>query len=66
MEETWKIKTVAANSEWFPHFRMVPILYPIGHHIWLMVYNDVPILLGTEHEMTLYGGFLRIRLVKVH
>ncbi len=68
--ETWKIdgktKTVAANSEWFPHFRIVPISCPIGHHIGLMVYNDVPILLDTDHEMTLYGGMLKIRLVKVH
>ncbi len=67
--EIWKIKgkkkTVAANSEWFPHFRMVPISCPIGHHIGLMVYNDVPILLDTDHEMTLYGGYLKIRLVKI-
>lgn len=67
--ETWKIdgkkKTVAANSEWFPHFRIVPISCPIGHHIGLMVYNDVPILLDTEHDMTLYGGTLKIRLVKI-
>ena len=69
MGETWKIdgkkKAVAANSEWFPHFRMLPISCPIGHQIGLMVYSDVPILLDPEHEMTLYGGFLRIRLVKI-
>ena len=68
--ETWtiegKTKTVAANSEWFPHFRIVPISCPIGHHIGLMVYNDVPILLDPEHEMTLYGGTLKIRLVTIH
>lgn len=68
--ETWKIdgkkKTVPANSEWFPHFRIVPISCPIGHHIGLMVYNDVPILLDPDHEMTLYGGRLKIRLVTVH
>ena len=70
LSETWRIggkeKKVAANSEWFPHFRMVPISCPIGHHIGLMVYNDVPILLDTDHEMTLYGGALKIRLVKIH
>ncbi len=53
--ETWTIdgrtKTVVANSEWFPHFRIVPISCPIGHHIGLMVYNDVPILLDTDHEI---------------
>jgi hypothetical protein len=68
--ETWtiggKTKTVAANMEWFPHFRMVPISCPIGHHIGLMVYNDAPILLDTEHEMTLYGGYLKIRVTKIH
>jgi len=61
-----KTKTVAANMEWFPHFRMVPISCPIGHHIGLMVYNDAPILLDTEHEMTLYGGYLKIRVTKIH
>ncbi|MCL5953846.1 MAG: hypothetical protein M1509_04985 [Nitrospirae bacterium] len=70
VEESWRIdgeeKTVATNSEWFPHFRIVPISCPIGHHIGLMVYNDVPILLDTSHEMTLYGGALKIRLVTVH
>ena len=70
LSETWRIggkeKKVASNSEWFPHFRMVPISCPIGHHIGLMVYNDVPILLDTDHEMTLYGGDLRIRLVTIH
>ncbi len=70
VEEIWRIdgkdRKVATNSEWFPHFRMVPISCPIGHHIGLMVYNDVPVLLDTEHEMRLYGGYLRIRLVKVH
>jgi hypothetical protein len=45
---------------------MVPISCPIGDHIGLMVYNDVPILLDVEHDMTLYGGTLKIRLVKVH
>jgi len=70
VSETWrtggKEKRIATNSEWFPHFRMVPISCPIGHHIGLMVYNDVPVLLDTDHEMTLYGGTLKIRLVKVH
>ena len=70
MGETWRIggknKTVTANMEWFPHFRIVPISCPIGHHIGLMVYNDVPILLDTEHDMTLYGGYLRIRVTKIH
>ena len=70
VKETFRIggktKTVVANMEWFPHFRMVPISCPIGHHIGLMVYNDVPILLDTEHEMTLYGEYLRIRVTKIH
>ena len=70
VKETFRIggktKTVGANMEWFPHFRMVPVSCPIGHHIGLMVYNDVPILLDIEHEMTLYGGYLRIRVTKIH
>ncbi len=31
-----------------------------------MADNDVPILLDTAHEMTLYGGALKIRLVTIH
>ena len=65
-EETWmvdgKTRTVAANAEWFPHFRMVPVSCPIGHHIGLMVYNDRPILLDPDHDMRLYDGYLTIRL----
>jgi len=67
--ETWtiaaKTKTVAANMEGFPHFRMVPISCPIGHPIGLMVYNNAPILLDPEHDMTLYGGSLKIRVTKI-
>ena len=44
-----------------PNFRAVPISCPIGHHIGFMVTNDVPIFPDTEHEMTLYGGYLKIR-----
>jgi hypothetical protein len=69
-QETWRIggksKTVTPLMEWFPHFRAVPISCPIGHHIGFMVTNDVPILLDTEHEMTLYGGYLKIRVTKIH
>ena len=68
--ETWKIggktREIAANSEWFPHFRVVPISCPIGHHIGLMVYNDAPILLDTVHDMRLYDGYLTIRLASVN
>ena len=69
-QETWRIggksQTVTPLMEWFPHFRAVPISCPIGHHIGFMVTNDVPILLDTEHEMTLYRGYLKIRVTKIH
>ena len=65
-QETWRIggksQTVTPLMEWFPHFRAVPISCPIGHHIGFMVTNDVPILPDTEHEMTLYRGYLKIRV----
>jgi len=68
--ETWKVdgktRKVAANAEWFPHFRMVPISCPIGHHIGLMVYNDAPILLDTAHDMKLYDGYLTIRVKSIN
>ena len=67
--EKWKIKgkerNVTMNMEWFPHFRMVPISCPIGHHIGLMVYNDVPILLEPGKELDLYGGYLKIRVDRI-
>ncbi|MDA8112802.1 MAG: hypothetical protein M0T83_10145, partial [Nitrospiraceae bacterium] len=69
VSETWKIdgksREVAANSEWFPHFRMVPISCPIGHHIGLMVYNDAPILLDVGQTLTLYDGYLKIRVSSI-
>lgn len=70
VSETWKLggkkHAVTANSEWFPHFRMVPISCPIGHHIGLMVYNDAPILLDTAHDMKLYDGYLTIRVRSIN
>jgi hypothetical protein len=68
-EETWaingKTRVITSNMEWFPHFRMVPISCPIGHHIGLMVYNDIPILLEPGNELSLYGGYLTIRVETV-
>ena len=65
-QETIKIngkdKTLLANSEWFKHFRIVPISCPLGHHIGLMVYNDMPILLDTKKELSLYEGYLKIKV----
>ena len=67
--ETWRLdgksRTIMANSEWFPHFRMVPISCPIGHHIGLMVYNDVPILLDAGKTLILYDGYLKIRVSSI-
>ncbi|MGC8530196.1 MAG: hypothetical protein ACP5OP_08410 [Leptospirillia bacterium] len=67
--ETWiidgKSRTIMANSEWFPHFRIVPVSCPIGHHIGLMVYNDVPILLEAGKTLTLYDGYLKIRVSSI-
>jgi hypothetical protein len=67
-KEVWTIdgkkQTITADALWFPHFRIVPVSCPIGHHIGLMVTNDVPILLDPEHPMTLFDGYLTIRLVR--
>lgn len=65
-KEKWRIdgkdKTITPGMEWFPHFRMVPVSCPIGHHIGLMVTNDVPILLEEGKELDLFGGYLKIRV----
>ena len=67
-KEVWRIdgkkQTITADALWFPHFRIVPVSCPIGHHIGLMVTNDVPILLDPEHPMKLFGGYLTIQLVR--
>ncbi len=69
VKEKWAIggkeKTLTTNMEWFPHFRMVPISCPIGHHIGLMVYNDMPILLEPGHELDLFKGYLKIKVVEI-
>ena len=68
-KEIWtidgKTRTVTPNALWFPHFRIVPVSCPIGHHIGLMVTNDVPILMDPERPLTLFDGYLTIRLVRV-
>lgn len=68
-KEIWRIggksRTVTPLMEWFPHFRAVPVSCPIGHHIGFMVANDVPVLLEAGHPLTLFGGYLRIRIVQV-
>ncbi len=67
--ERWRLqgkeRDVSANSEWFPHFRAVPISCPIGHHIGLMVYNEKPILLAPGKVLSLYDGYLKIQVLKI-
>lgn len=67
--ERWRLqgkkRDVPANSEWFPHFRAVPISCPIGHHIGLMVYNEKPILLAPGKVLSLYDGYLKIQVLKI-
>ena len=69
-EETWMIhgkdQKIAAGAAFFPHFRIVPVSCPIGHHIGLMVTNDMPILLEPEHPLTLFDGYLTIRIARIH
>lgn len=69
VREQWRLdgreKTVKPNMEWFPHFRMIPISCPIGHHIGLMVYNDVPIVIEEGKKLSLYGGYLKLKVIKV-
>lgn len=69
VSETWKVdgksRKIVANSEWFPHFRAVPISCPIGHHIGFMVYNDAPILLDTGKPLTLYDGYLKMQVSSI-
>ena len=70
VEELWRIdgknKKIITNSEIIKHFRIVPISCPIGHHIGLMVYNDIPIILDTKNTMKLFNGKLKIKIIKIH
>ncbi len=69
VRERWRLqgknRDVSANSEWFPHFRAVPISCPIGHHIGLMVYNEKPLLLSPGKVLSLYDGYLKIKISKI-
>ena len=69
VRENWRLggqeKILAANTEWFPHFRIVPVSCPIGHHIGLMVYNDVPVLIEPGQEIALFGGYLKLRVDRI-
>lgn len=44
-------------------FSVIPIACPIGHHIGLMVYNTVPIVLPVGQVSTLFGGYLSAKPV---
>ncbi len=69
VRENWRLggqeKTLSANMEWLPHFRIVPVSCPIGHHIGLMVYNDVPVLIEPGKEIALFGGYLKIKVDRI-